>query len=288
MSGRGLGVTEAAQLIAWPWRPRRREVVASTGGRVVAMPEDRRYDDREVGLILKRVAELHESEGEKADARAMTRGEIEQVVHDLGISKALVARATSELAAQDVRNRPVWRLGGKTDLMFEEVVAGHVDDAALTPMFEVLRRTLGDPGELEHEAGARIWSTTGISSRQVHFTVVEHAGRTTLRLEERMSAEANAIVAASAFVAGVLGFFMVVPLKVLVIKAVLLLLMGPLAVSGALIGWLGGRAIWRRRSADREEQLRRAFAAIVTLSEDVKALPAAPDSDPSDEDPDGP
>jgi hypothetical protein len=120
---------------------------------------DRRYDDREVGLILKRVAELHESEGDKGDARAMTRGEIEQVVHELGISKALVSRATSELAAQDVRNRPVWWLGGKTDLMFEEVVDGHVDDAALTPMIEVLRRTLGDPGELKHEAGARIWST---------------------------------------------------------------------------------------------------------------------------------
>lgn len=251
------------------------------------MPEDRRYDDREVGLILKRVAELHESEGEKADARAMTRGEIEQVVHDLGISKALVARATSELSAQDVRNRPVWRLGGKTDLTFEEVIAGHVDDAALTPMLEVLRRTLGDPGKLEHEAGARVWSTTGVSSRQVHLTLVEHAGRTTLRLEERMSAEANAIVGASAFVAGLFGFFMIVPLKVVVIKAVLLLLMGPLAVSGALLGWLGGRAIWRRRSVDREEQLRRAFAAIVTLAEDVKALPAAPDGGESDEEPDG-
>jgi hypothetical protein len=58
-------------------------------------------------------------------------------------------------------------------------------------------------------------------------------------------------------------------------------------VSGALVGWLGGRAIWRRRSVGREEQLRRAFAAIVTLAEDVKALPAAPDRGPGDEDPDG-
>jgi hypothetical protein len=247
---------------------------------------DRRYDDREVGLILKRVAELHESEGEKGDARAMTRGEIEQVVHELGISKALVSRATSELAAQDVRNHPVWWLGGKTELMFEEVVDGHLDDAALTPMIEVLRRTLGDPGELKHEAGARIWSTTNTSSQRVYLTVVEHAGRTTLRLEERMSGEAGAIVGLNAFLAGFLGFFMIVPLKALVIKAVLLLLMGPLALGGALLGWLGGRAIWRRRSAKREEQLRRAFAAIVTLAEDVKALPAAPDDDRGDEDSD--
>ena len=250
------------------------------------MSGDRRYDDREVGLILKRVAELHEREGETADVRAMTRTEIEHVVQELGISKALVARATSELATHDVRNRPVWWLGGKTHLMFEDVVAGHIDDAALTPMLEVLRLTLGDPGELRHEAGARIWSTTSNSSQRVTLSVVEHDGRTTLRLEERMPEEAGVVVVASAVLGGFLGFFMIAPLKALVIKAVLLLLMGPLALSGALLGWLGARAIWRRRSEQREERLRRAFAAIMTLADEVKALPAAPHE--RDEDPDSP
>jgi hypothetical protein len=37
------------------------------------MTGERRYDDREVGQILKRVAELHEREGDKADARAMLK-----------------------------------------------------------------------------------------------------------------------------------------------------------------------------------------------------------------------
>lgn len=238
------------------------------------MTGERRYDDREVGQILKRVAELHEREGDKADARAMTRAEIEQVVHELGISRALVARATSELAVQDVRNRSVWWLGGKTDLMFEEVVDGHVDDATLTQMLEVLRRSLGDPGKLEREAGARIWSTTTSTTRRIYFTVVEHAGSTTLRLEERMHGDAGAIVGISAFAGGVTGFMTLVPLKVLVIKAVLLLMMGPLALSGALLGWLGGRALWRRRSVGREEQLRRAFGEIVALAgAPRKALP---------------
>ncbi|HLT36210.1 MAG TPA: hypothetical protein VK034_07990 [Enhygromyxa sp.] len=251
------------------------------------MAGDRRYNEREVELILERVAELHERDGENAGARAMTRKDIEHIVDELGMSKALVARATSELATQDVRNRPLWWLGGKTDLLFEEVVDGHLDDAALTPMLEVLRRTLGDPGELKHEAGARIWSTSTVS-QQVHFTVVEHAGRTTLRLEERMAGEAGAIAVASAALGGLLGFFMMVPLKALVTKAVLLLLMGPLVLSGAIAGWLGARAIWRRRSTKREQQLRRAFAAIVTSAADGKALPAAPHPDESDDEPDQP
>lgn len=232
------------------------------------MSGERRYDDREVGLILKRVAELHEREGDKADARGMTKGEIEQVVQELGISKALVARATNELAVQDVRNRPVWWVGGKTDLMFEEIVDGHVDDATLSQMIEVLRRTLGDPGQLAHEAGARIWSTT--QSRRIHFTVVEHDGRTTLRLEERMDAS---VTVGSTFAGGFAGFMTMVPMKVLVAKAMLLLLMGPLTLAGALVGWAGGRALWRRRSLDREDQLRRAFAAIVALAQKPKALP---------------
>ncbi len=66
-----------------------------------------------------------------------------------------------------------------------------------------------------------------------------------------------------------------VPLKVLVIKAVLLLLMGPLVLIGALLGWIAGRAIWRRRNDEREERLRRCFAEIGRLAEaNAKALPA--------------
>jgi len=228
------------------------------------MPDERRYDDREVGLILKRVAELHEREGSEADARAMTKGEIEQVVTELGISKALVTRAVSELAVHDDRNRPVWWLGGKTDLMFEEVIDGHVDDATLTRMIEVLRRTVGEPGQLEREGGSRIWSTRD-TSRRIHLTVVEHDDHTTLRLEERMPMDARATVGASTFAASFIGFMGVVPLKVLVGKALLLLAMGPLVMVGATVGWLGGRALWRRRSAGREEQLRRAFAEILAL-----------------------
>jgi hypothetical protein len=243
------------------------------------MTDERRYDEREVGQILKRVAELHEREGDKADARAMTRPEIEQVVHELGISRALVARATSELTVQGVRNRPSWWLGGKTDLMFEEVVDGHIDDATLTQMIEVLRRSFGDPGKLEREAGARIWSTTNTPKRN-HFTVVEHAGSTTLRLEDPMRGEAGATVGLSVFAGGFVGFMTIVPLKVLVLKMVLLLMMGPLALSGAVLGWLGGRAIWRRRSVGREEQLRRAFSEIVALAAARrKALPGSASSE---------
>ena len=230
------------------------------------MADDRRYDDREVGLILKRVAELHEGAGEGADGRAMTRAEIEEVVTELGIPKALVARAVSEVSVQDVRNRPVWWLGGKTDVMFEETVDGAIDDATLTRMLEVLRRHLGDPGELTETGGARIWSTKN-SARTIHFSVVQSGDRTTLRLEERMPVDASTTVGLATVGGGVTGFMGMVPLKALVLKSVLLLAMGPLVLSGALLGWLGGRMLWRRTSGGRDEALRRMFGEIVVLAQ---------------------
>lgn len=232
------------------------------------MATERRYDDREVGQILHRAAELHES-GD--DPRALTRPEIEQVADELGIPKALVARATTELAAHDTTHPPAWHLGGKTDLTFEHTVAAHVDDDALVPMLEFLRRTTGDTGELRHDAGARIWSSSANSKRSVTLSVVEHAGRTTFRLDERMSSEANMLVGASTFAAGVIGFF------------TLVLVVGPLAFSAALLGWLAGRVMWKRRSTEREAQLRRAFAAIVALAEQPESSPPArEENDPVD------
>jgi hypothetical protein len=230
------------------------------------MSDERRYDEREVGLILKRVAELHEREGGTSDARAMTRGEIEEVVTELGISRALVGRAAADLSLQDLRNKPVWHLGGKTDLMLEEVVVGTLDESMQTRMVEVLRRHLGEPGKLEREGGALIWSTSGEDGRRIHLTVVEHAGQTTLRLEERMHTVANAIVGLSTFAGGFAGFMLMIPLKVLLIKSLLLLLMGPLVFFGALLGWLGGRAVWKRRAHTREAMLRRVFTELVTVT----------------------
>ncbi|MBZ5712889.1 hypothetical protein [Nannocystis pusilla] len=229
------------------------------------MADDRRYDDREVGLILKRVAELQAHEGDRADARAMTRTEIEQVVGELGFSKALVARAASELSVQDLRNRPVWYLGGKTDLMFEEVVEGTIDEATLTRMLEALRRHLGEPGKLEREGGAQIWSTRE-GGRRIHFTVVPLEGRTTLRVEERMPFEARGTVGVGAFLGGFLGFMSMVPLKALIAKSLLMLLMGPLTLGGALLGWLLARATWKRIATAREEVLRRVFGEIVAVA----------------------
>lgn len=236
------------------------------------MSVQRRFDEREVGQILERVAKLHEH----GDGRALTKGEIEDVVAELGISRALVTRAVSELSVTDNRNRPVWWLGGKTELMFEDVVDGEIDEATLTSMLEVLRRSMGDPGEMRSEGGARIWSTTSATTRRIYFSVVQQGEATTLRLEERMPVDARVTNGGAAMAGGFASLGGIIALKALVAKSVLLLSIGPLGAAGVTAGWLVGRALWKRRSQDREGQLSGAFAEIMEVARGQRrALPGA-------------
>ncbi|NVB42290.1 hypothetical protein G6O69_30985 [Pseudenhygromyxa sp. WMMC2535] len=240
------------------------------------MHEDTRYDEREVGLILERVAELHARELEPGDAKAMTQAELEQVVSELGISPALVGRATTELAIRDQRNQASWWLGGKTDLLYERTVPGRVSPATHARMLEVLRRRLGDPGKLVEHGETRIWSTTLATTRRVHFTVVEHEGETSLRVDERMPKDARSTVGTASFLGGFAGFLALLPLEAVLIKSLLLLFMGLMAATGASLGWLLGRRLWARRSGEREAQLREAFAELHALAERAQPAPEEP------------
>lgn len=229
--------------------------------------DGRRYDEREVALILKRVAELSESGG---DARALSRGEIEGVVAELGFDKALVAQAASELALPPERGqRNVW-LGGKTELLFELEVPHELADSRLEAMFEVLRRALGDAGELREQGRTRIWETTRQTTRRISLTIVPapvgDGVRTRVRLEERMPMDARNTVGGGAMGGMFAGVLSTVPLKVLLGKTAVLLGMPFTLGGGIAVGALIGRAIWRRVSAQREDQLAHAWREIVALA----------------------
>lgn len=207
------------------------------------------------------------ADADGADGRTLTGSEIEQVVHELGIPRGLVARAVAELSVARERTRPVWWLGGKTDLMFEHVLEGTLDEAELGQMIEVLRRHFGDPGELRVEAGATLWSTKQEGSPNVHLSVVEYQGRTTVRLEERMAGAASGTVGAAMFAGGFGTFMAAVPFKVVLGKALLLMILFPGAALGATLGWLGGRALWKRWGRERELKLARTFSELVAVGE---------------------
>ena len=88
--------------------------------------------------------------------------------------------------------------------------------------------------------------------------------------------DAKSTVGLGAFVGGMGGFATVIPLKALLVKATMMLAWGPLIGVGVGLGWMVGRAIWKRRSDGRETQLSSAFGEIVAiLGRETKALPKA-------------
>ena len=240
----------------------------------MAGDDERRFDEREAGKILARVAELGERRRDDAKT-GLTRAELEDVAAELGYERALVARASAELARPESDDR-LW--GGPTRLRFEARVAGAPSQRTLEHIYDALRRAFGVPGEVSESGGATLWSAGAATSRGVFLTVREVDGETLYRLEEQMPVDARA----SSGVGAVLGFFIaslaMIPLKVLLGKPLLMLMILPLFVTGALAGWAVGRARWRLKSAERRAQLEDVFSDILELAsagaEEAPALPA--------------
>ena len=243
------------------------------------MPDDRRYDEREVGLILKRLAELQLTENARADARSMSRAEIEEVAADLGIDRRLVQRAVAEVALHERVGQTSWWLGGKTAIMFEESLGGAIDDDSVTRMIEVLRRNLGDPGTLDVSGTTRIWMSTDKAPRRVHFSVVAHGNQTTLRLEERLADAGNMTVSLAALGGFFAGVMILIPLKALVAKGALLLAIGPILAGGSFLGWLTGRVVWKRFGRRYASDIGRMFSKILE-TRDPPTTARGPDSPP--------
>ncbi len=223
---------------------------------------ERRYDDREVAQILKRVAELHEADG-ASGGDGMTAQELEGVVGELGMSKALVARATMELARPQARTQPRALLGGPESLMFEDRVDGEISDATFELMVDVLRRALGVPGEVDRSGDTRMWSSSEGAGRVVHLTLVPREGYCVVRLDEQMPVDARTTVGMGTVAGGMSGMMSVVPMKVLLAAGLAKLFLLPMVVVGGLAGWGIGRAVWRRRSQGREAELSEAFAQVM-------------------------
>lgn len=231
---------------------------------------ERRYDEREAAQILARVAELGERQRDDA-AGGLSQGELEEIAGEIGLDRALVARASAELAQPEETRA----LGGPTRLRFEARVPAVRSAAFVEEACDLLRRTTGDPGALAETGGAQIWSCGPTSSRAIHLTVRDVGGQTLVRLEEQMTEAARVSATVGAAAGFVLAVFTMIPLKVLLGKPTMLLFVVPLFVIGLLGGWAAGRRRWRAVSAARQAELGDVFRDLLDLAEaDVEAPPA--------------
>ncbi|MDQ6885696.1 MAG: serine/threonine protein kinase [Gemmatimonadota bacterium] len=174
----------------------------------------------EAERLWKRAAQLQAEAAQRADRRdvpvtgplpatATPRegyrlGDVKAAAIEAGISERYVAIALDELRPRSdlVKPRPPSPLaerptsallaGGPTSLSYDAVVAGEVPDSEFEMLVETIRRSMGNVGHVSTLGRSLAWTHDG-QQRKMHVTIVPRAGRTTIRIDEKLGPLAGAL-----------------------------------------------------------------------------------------------
>jgi hypothetical protein len=156
-------------------------------------PGGRQFNDEEVALIIKRAAELQQTEQtEQQPGHTLSLPEIEQIATEAGIDPRLIRRAAQGIDHHTESNRPNPWLGAPTRIVFERVVDGEIGPNDYEALVNEMRRTFGDNGVPSVLGRTLAWTATpaggGPNSRRrsVDISIVSRAGVTTIRVEEEL------------------------------------------------------------------------------------------------------
>src|SRR3954453_19339916 len=84
----------------------------------------RRFNEKEVALIIKRASELQQSETTAESSAGMSLAELEQVAREAGLDPELVRRAAVDLDSRVTDQTPNRFLGGPSVLRLERTIDG--------------------------------------------------------------------------------------------------------------------------------------------------------------------
>ena len=202
---------------------------------------ERRYTEEELALILNRAAERQE--GVQASAPRYTLADIQEIAAGAGIAPDHVASVATSLGdARAPRGGGV--LGAPHRFRFEDSIEGEVADEVIGELFDLVRRTLGQQGEVTEALGTVAWKAQDAFGDS-YVTVARRGGRTTIGI---LSARSDSLALAGT-AGGVGAFFGSIGMGAALVSAGILA--GPLAaIAGVGLAsggaWAATRAVWRR------------------------------------------
>jgi hypothetical protein len=155
--------------------------------------KDRKFNDEEVALIIKRAAELQQTEQAAGEpSSALTLSDVEQIAKEAGIDPLLIRRAALSLDSPSTVSRPSIWAGAPTRLVFERVVDGEVSPELFETLVDEIRRSLGDNGVPSVLGRSLAWTSSfrggrprGVG-RQIDVNIVPRGGVTSIRVEEEL------------------------------------------------------------------------------------------------------
>jgi len=136
----------------------------------------RRFNEKEVALIIKRASELQQTETTTESNTGMSLAELEQVAREAGLDPELVRRAAADLDTRVTDQTPNRFLGAPTVLRLERTIDGEVPADEYEPMVLEMQRVLGGVGTASTLGRTLQFSMTGrhrhhATGRDVQVTV---------------------------------------------------------------------------------------------------------------------
>jgi hypothetical protein len=243
----------------------------------------RRFNEKEVALIIKHASELQEANPPADSSSGMSLVELEQIARETGLDPALIRRAAADLDTRVTDREPSRFLGAPSTLRLERTIDGEISPEEYEAIVLEIQRAIGGMGSASTLGRSLQWTSAGTgrrrpSGRMVQVTVTPKNGRTTIRIEEPVGQVARALFAVSM---GAIGMGMM-PLVSVGGGYLGTSLAGPTAAVGAAIAtgaaFLGGtylfaRTVFNRIVSSRGETLQ---TLMSRLAEHVSATAVRP------------
>ncbi|UCC74674.1 MAG: hypothetical protein JSV86_09030 [Gemmatimonadota bacterium] len=150
----------------------------------------RRYGDKEVGLVLKRAAELQREDPAGTAGGGLTLAELEEIAAEAGIDPQYLRRAADELdvGAADLEDEGAAVLAGAPlTARYERIIRGELPESEFELLVPEIQRTAEGHGQGSLLGHTFTWrSSAPQGERSLQVTVSSRDGRTHILIEERL------------------------------------------------------------------------------------------------------
>ncbi len=227
-------------------------------------PDEKRYTDQEVALVLRRAAEIDETRGGVSSARGLTRGDIEQVALEVGLSAEVVGQALADLKTRGPRE-PASPLGPAPVAKRTQAIPRKLDDSELKEVVRLLEDKLSTPGTVTEALGTVRWTSVAVGHglhKTTQVTITPDEDETHLQVLSRYPTKFRAVVQLIPLVQGsVLGAGLAASAGLAVLPFI-----GVTAGIGLTAGAIG-KGVWHYMANRNEKQVDKLAAE---LSADIK------------------
>jgi len=148
--------------------------------------DERRFTDREVREILKKAVEKTSSSTALTRDEGLSLAELKAIGEEVGIDPARLEDAARAVTLSEETGRTNAFLGGPLVLNYERMVEGELDPADTPDVLSLIRRSMGQQGEVDEIHGSLEWRHRGDSGER-YVTVTPKEGKTILNASANLT-----------------------------------------------------------------------------------------------------